>query len=365
MRLKPDITDITHKLQWHVTQNRLLLVALVFSLLLHILLLSNFSFSLPALDEEQHTLEMRLVDLPPTEAAPQPEQKAESITQPQKTSRADIIQPSNNEENVAPDIDSNANLPPAVTEPPPMPVAESEHNPEMHEVPAEAASDREIEQPVDKQKLYRYVESEFDVRRGQDASAAGQAKITFQIHEDNTYQLTSTTEAVGLASLFFGKLVQKSEGLVTENGLKPSQFSYQYDAKKDKEQIAYFTWTDGILELHTAKGKKIEPLADNTQDLLSFMYQFMFEPPLTNMQLNITNGKHLRTYHYSFEGEELIQTKMGEVNTIHLLKQDDNEEKTEIWLAIDYQYLPVKIRKTEKNGSIIEQTIRNMKTEKP
>lgn len=362
MRPNSDIANMINKLQWHVAQNRLLLVALVFSLLLHTFLLSNFSFSLPVQDEDQHTLEMRLVNLPPAKIMPLPETKAETV--PKKTVSPAQPIPSL-EENVAPSKESDASLPPTVNEAPAKSTAESDYKAEMPEEPAGPVSDREIEQPVDKQRLYRYVETEFDVRRGQDSSAAGQAKITFQINEDNTYKLTSTTEAVGLASLFFGRLVQKSEGLVTDHGLKPSQFSYQYDAKKDKDQIAYFAWTDGIIELHTAKGKKIEPLADNAQDLLSFMYQFMFEPPLTNMQLNITNGKHLRTYHYSFEGEELIKTKMGEINTIHLLKQDDNEEKTEIWLATEYQYLPVKIRKTEKNGSVIEQTIRNIKTEQP
>jgi hypothetical protein len=46
---------------------------------------------------------------------------------------------------------------------------------------------------------------------------------------------------------------------------------------------------------------------------------------------------------------------LGELKTIHLLKGSTDEDKTEIWLATDYQYLPVKIRKTEKDGTVIEQ----------
>lgn len=210
---------------------------------------------------------------------------------------------------------------------------------------------------------YQYVETEFEVRRGGDASAAGTTRSTFSIDKNGAYQISSSTEAKGLTSLFFEPLVQKSKGIVTENGLTPNFFSYEYG--KNKTQSASFAWSDGILLLHNAKGDKTEKLIPGTQDLLSFTYQFMFKPPLESMQITMTNGKNLRTYTYSFEGEEVISTKLGELKTVHLLKSGSDEEKTELWLGLDYQYLPVKIRKTEKNGSVIEQIITNISTEIP
>ncbi len=93
------------------------------------------------------------------------------------------------------------------------------------------------------------------------------------------------------------------------------------------------------------------------------MYQFMFTPPLESNAINITNGKTLRNYNYHFEGEEIIYSKFGALNAIHLIKSSaNNEEKTELWLATDYKNLPIKIRKTEKNGSIIEQVITQINT---
>jgi hypothetical protein len=110
--------------------------------------------------------------------------------------------------------------------------------------------------------------------------------------------------------------------------------------------------------LRTEKSEKTEKLETGTQDLLSFMYQFMFTPPLASNAINITNGKTLRNYNYRFEGEEIIYSKIGALNAIHLIKASaNNEEKTELWLASDYKNLPIKIRKTEKNGSVIEQVI--------
>jgi len=50
---------------------------------------------------------------------------------------------------------------------------------------------------------------------------------------------------------------------------------------------------------------------------------------------------------------------------VHLLKSSGDEEKTEVWLASDYQYLPVRIRKTEKDGTVIEQIAADIQTRTP
>ncbi len=46
----------------------------------------------------------------------------------------------------------------------------------------------------------------------------------------------------------------------------------------------------------------------------------MFTPPLNQIQLVITNGKQVKTYHYLFEGEEEIKTKLGTLRTLHISK---------------------------------------------
>ncbi|MDP2247929.1 MAG: DUF3108 domain-containing protein, partial [Nitrosomonadales bacterium] len=56
--------------------------------------------------------------------------------------------------------------------------------------------------------------------------------------------------------------------------------------------------------------------------------------------------------------------KIGIVRVMHRENvNDDGDEKNEIWLAVDYRFLPVKIRKTEKDGSVIEQVMTNIKTD--
>jgi len=349
-------------LKLHFSQNKSLLIAVLLSLLLHTLFLSGFTLQLPITEVEHQTLNMRLANLSPTQKnTPEPIKKEIQKTEPAIEKTSSEKTQTENSHDTTPTAEASVEQESMPTEPPQdATITEPPANEviEPSEETAQSSAETKSISPA-----YQYVETEFEVFRGGDTSPAGTANITLNLNKRGTYQINSTTQAKGLVSLFFEPLVQKSEGVVTENGLTPNFFSYEYG--KDKTQTASFAWSDNILLLHTAKGDKTEKLIAGTQDLLSFMYQFMFKPPLESMQVTITNGKNLRTYTYSFEGEETIKTKLGELKTVHLLKAGSDEEKTELWLGLDYQYLPVKIRKTEKNGSVIEQTITNISTEIP
>jgi len=190
------------------------------------------------------------------------------------------------------------------------------------------------------------------VRKG---GVAGVEHHRYEVKADGSYVLTSLAEAKGLLALALSDLVQRSEGQVTAQGLRPSSYQYQYGKNVDKAQRASFDWQGRQLTMETGSRKQTVALQEGTQDLMSFMYQFMFVPPLQDLQLAVTNGKKLKVYNYGFEGEETLTTKMGPLRTLHIGKSgSDGEEKTDMWLAADYHYLPVKISKTEKDGTVTE-----------
>lgn len=288
--------------------------------------------------------------------------KVESKTAPAKPERKPEPAPVNTSEPVSEPVNSSNNAAPNASANIDQSGVELADTTDNINPSTETILASEEEQKI---SAYNYVETEFEVMRGINTSAAGITTVIFKIDVDGHYSIISNTQAKGLASIFFGNLTQKSEGAVTSNGLKPYSYSYQYGDDAKKSQTANFNWSDNILSMHSSRGDSTANLLAGTQDFLSFMYQFMFTPPLDNMQITMTNGKRLRTYAYSFEGEETITTKMGELNTVHLLKSSGDEEKTEIWLASDYQYLPVRIRKTEKNGTVIEQIATSMQTSIP
>jgi hypothetical protein len=181
----------------------------------------------------------------------------------------------------------------------------------------------------------------------------GRAHYRYQAEPQGRYSLRSEMQAVGLASLAFaGKRIESSVGKVTEQGLQPDRYQLEVSGKPDKFQAASFDWDKMQLTLKTNNTQSVEVLPEGTQDFLSFIYQFMFVPPLDKMEWPLTNGKMVRVYHYQFIAEEVISTKFGQINTYHIAKSSgDADEKTDVWLAEDYRFIPIKILKIAKDGS--------------
>ena len=224
------------------------------------------------------------------------------------------------------------------------------------------------EESEEKTPAYQYVETRFDVYTDNETkknrAVAGKAEIVYQTVENGArYQISNQMSPKGLAAIFIPDLLQTSSGEIHPQGLRPQDYLYKFGDKKNKTYAAHFDWQAKTLTLQNAKGTQTKNLEEGTQDLLSFMYQFMFSAPLNTMQLHLTNGKKLSVYDYTFEGEETLETKLGNINTVHISHDAlEKEEKTELWLATEYRYLPVKIRKTEKDN-MYEMLVSSIKTD--
>jgi hypothetical protein len=329
-----------------LSKNKNLFWGVIISLIIHLFLLTKPLFKLPVLDKGKQTFNVSLVNQ-------QAIQESTSGANVKRLQNTVIKMPNHKPARIKPEAAVNHTAIPETT------LLPLETNKSVEFTDAAIIALNHLPQP------YHYIETDFEIYLDNTANAAT-TKIVFIINENNTYSLTSITQTNRLASLYLDSLIQKSEivsqGIVFENGLRPNNYSYLYG---NNIRNANFAWSDGLLEMNSEQGKKTETILVGTQDFLSYMYQFMFISPLKNTQITMTNGENLHTYHYSSQGEETITTKLGELNTIHMIESENDVEKTELWLAIDYQYVPVKIRKTEKNGSLIEQIASKISTVPP
>lgn len=329
--------------------------ALLLSLLLHALLVGETPGWLQAQVDFTPPIEVELMPLPepapsPVTPLPKPKPKpARQVAQPRAPEPAPSPEPP--PEPVPEAVPEVVPEPPAPTPPEPLPVAEAPATspPPVAEVPAEAEPEVVAEATVPPPRLV-----EIDFRVSYKGSDAGEERHRYQVRDDGSYSLSSVAEAKGLLGMFLSELRQQSEGRVTEQGLRPNVFLYQYGNNADRLQKAVFDWQKNRLWLQSGRRVQVVELQQDVQDLLSFMYQFMFSPPLQQMSLAITNGKRLKVYDYGFEGEETLATKMGDLRCIHILRESTDEEKTELWLAADYHYLPVRIRMSDKDGKVTE-----------
>ena len=311
------------------------LLAIFVSILVHLFLLGGIDLYNPFFLKNSDNLNIIIeshLELP---------LKKEEIVTKQKSSKAKKNRPTNNNSNEKKDSSTKD-------------LNQEIQNNELNEI-YQSSEKKEIQ--------YKKVIINYDVRRSLDGSPVGSARTMYLLGENNQYSIKNEVEAKGFVSLFYwNKLVQTSDGVVTPEGLKPKNYHYQFGSKIDN--FAVFDWESKKI-ITTMNGKTNEfDMFEGSQDMLSFMYQFMFEPPLTKMKIYITNGKNYKPYDYSYIGEEVIETEVDKILTMHIAKFNyNNEERIDLWLAKDYRYLPIKIRKTEKDGSILDQSAKKIETE--
>jgi hypothetical protein len=175
------------------------------------------------------------------------------------------------------------------------------------------------------------------------------------------YRLVSETRAVGVVGLFRQETVHfVSEGTVTQAGLQPRSFEGKRRDNDPKGVKGELDWAAGRLTIHHHGITETLPLPRGTQDRLSVLYQFMFVAPdkARHLEIPMTNGRKLYHYRYKVQPGVELDTALGKIATVYLVKERKPEESAiELWLSPEHRYLPVKMVVVERNGSRYEQVI--------
>jgi hypothetical protein len=179
----------------------------------------------------------------------------------------------------------------------------------------------------------------------------GEAEHRWEFAGDGAYRLTATSETSGLAALLRPvRLIQESRGRLVTGGLQPDSFRSQRQGKA--EEGADFDWSAGSLRL--LRDGRAFPLPRGAQDMLSLNYQLAFLGRLAEgVTLSVATARKFERHALDSLGEEEIEVPAGRFRTLHLRAL--SESTTEIWIALDHRYLPVKIRFTDKKGESFEQ----------
>lgn len=163
------------------------------------------------------------------------------------------------------------------------------------------------------------------------------------------YEIESSIQATGfLVGVFAGVIHQQSRGTITEEGLRPQQFSIR---RGDGEaEIAEFRRDTNALSLKRSGGVRTLPLARALQDMQSFLFQLAYEAPQLaddggQLDVLVTNARKVYRYQFRKVGTETLETAFGAVETIRMVSEATNpEDQYEVWLASGYSYLPIKLK---------------------
>jgi hypothetical protein len=168
------------------------------------------------------------------------------------------------------------------------------------------------------------------------------AEVTDRLeHDGRSYSLQETWKGRGILALR-GEAQRTSRGVVARDGLRPAEYRDMRGGRERRH--ATLDPGNGAATLEQ-------------QDRLSFIWNFAFSPPTTPVSVSVADGSGIVKYTYRPAGRERITSAAGEFETLKLVRQTDGtgSRTDEIWLAVDRQYLPVRIRVTEKDGTRIDQ----------
>jgi hypothetical protein len=188
---------------------------------------------------------------------------------------------------------------------------------------------------------------------GRDQFPVGRTVQTWEMG-GGRYQLASRSETTGIVDMIRSQhRTYSSSGSLTREGLRPESFrSSRNRGRGSEEASAQFDWTKSTVVLGRTTQTREENLPVRSQDLLSFVYQLSLDPPAPGrLRQVVTNGSRIEVYELDVLREETIETPLGMLRALPLKQvRRANEESIELWLAVEYQYLPVKLRFLDRAG---------------
>lgn len=176
-------------------------------------------------------------------------------------------------------------------------------------------------------------------------------------HDDSRYGMQVTLQTTGLVGLVRGfHYVQKSEGELGPQGLKPQRF--QVEQRGKAPESAVFDWAAARVSIR--RGERERRAADirpGDQDVLSLWHQIgIVGPTGLPTTLTVVSNKDAKVALLEQVGNETLRLPIGRLDTLRLRAQaEDGKLTIDIWLARNYGMLPVRIRMVDDKGEVLDQ----------
>ena len=178
-------------------------------------------------------------------------------------------------------------------------------------------------------------------------------------YQDSSYQVRHEIKA-----FLFGNRSQTSAGQMGVTGLLPTRFGDQFR----QEQAAHFDRAKGIL-IYSANTPS-QAIEEGAQDRVSLFVQLagaMAGTPSLRAEgqqfgFQVVSAKQAEVWTFAVLGTEKIKLPLGEVDSlkIHRIPRNEYDQKLELWLSPAYGYVPARLRITQANGDVIEETLKSL-----
>lgn len=135
---------------------------------------------------------------------------------------------------------------------------------------------------------------------------------------------------------------------VDNERILPKSYVYQLSGPISRRREVHFDPNAEVIRSLYKKEWYDLPKEDDTLDRMSQQEQLRLlllnDPtPQDDLEFRVADGRKVKVYKLRFEGEEIIDTPMGPVVTLHFERDDDDPDKRSgFWVAPAWDYLMVK-----------------------
>jgi len=172
------------------------------------------------------------------------------------------------------------------------------------------------------------------------------------------------TQSSARGNLFGQLLETSSKGMIGTKGLNPSLFT----EKRHNRDETQTTFDRSSKTLKFSDSGESLSFSDGIQDQASIVWQLVSmaraQPkrftPGKKLTFMVSGRNRIDQWDFTVVDETTFLTSLGEINAVHLMRTDKKGKTTEVWLAPEKEWYPVKLVYFDKKGLRLEQIIKKI-----
>jgi hypothetical protein len=187
----------------------------------------------------------------------------------------------------------------------------------------------------------------------------GDAQVKWTLSDD-TFSLSTRMRAT-----LVGKIIEaQTDGIINDFGLAPVSFTEK--RLRRKATSVSFDRKAGTVTFN--KSSNSVPLGKGTQDRNSAIWQLVAIARAAKTRFKtgsrwsfpVAGREEIERWTFTVAGPAKIRSPLGEFDTVQVRKtaaDDAGRQAIDIWLAPSLEWYPVRVRYTESDGDLIEQSL--------
>lgn len=184
--------------------------------------------------------------------------------------------------------------------------------------------------------------------------AVGELRLELTQMQDGKYRYSSVSRATGLIAWFYGGRIEESSiWQMVDDRPRPDEYHYFHNKRKHHRKVDIaFDWR------HLKATNKVNndpwkmTIPPSAQDKLVYQLTLMqdLSAGKTALEYQIADGGTLKNYRFNMLGQETVKTPLGNLMA-QKLERDEDKRNTTLWCADQLQFLPIRIRQTDTDGT--------------